>query len=74
MTERRCSAPALEGGAMQSESSQITRIQLYRPFCSKCGTLTVLARIEPADEPDHDLRTFECEACGSADLVKIRFR
>jgi hypothetical protein len=33
-----------------------------------------LARIEPAAEPGHDLRTFECEACGSIDAVKVAFR
>jgi hypothetical protein len=33
-----------------------------------------LARIEPADEPDHDLRTFECTACGQVDVAKIKFR
>jgi ribosomal protein S27AE len=58
----------------QSESSTVNRIQLYRPQCSKCGTLTALTHIEPAPEPDHDLRTFECPACGNADVVLIRFK
>jgi ribosomal protein S27AE len=49
-------------------------VQLYRPLCSKCGTLTALARIEPSNEPDHDLRTFECPACGNADVVTIKFK
>jgi DNA-directed RNA polymerase subunit RPC12/RpoP len=48
--------------------------QLYRPLCSRCGTLSALARVEPAKEPDHDLRTFECPACGHADMVKMKFR
>jgi DNA-directed RNA polymerase subunit RPC12/RpoP len=57
-----------------AEPSVINQIQLYRPLCSKCGMHTQLARIEPAPEPDHDLRTFECTACGSADVVKIKFK
>lgn len=48
--------------------------QLYRPLCSRCGTLSMLARVEPAPEADHDLRIFECPACGHIDTVKIRFR
>jgi hypothetical protein len=34
------------------EPSIINQIQLYRPLCSKCGTLTQLARLEPCDDPD----------------------
>ena len=30
--------------------------------CPDCGGEMWLARIEP-DEPDHDKRTFECQAC-----------
>jgi hypothetical protein len=57
-----------------SEPSIINQIQLYRPLCSKCGTLTQLARIEPSDEPGHDLRTFECIACANADMMMVKFR
>ena len=56
------------------EPSIINQIQLYRPLCSKCGTLTQLARIEPAPAQDHDLRTFECVSCGNADTVIMKFR
>ena len=57
-----------------AEPSIINQIQLYFPRCSKCGTLTQLARLEPCDEPDHHLRTFECVACGNADTVTMKFR
>ena len=57
-----------------AEPSILNQIQLYRPLCSKCGTLTHLARIEPCDDPNHDLRTFECVACGNADTVTVKFR
>ena len=57
-----------------AEPSIINQIQLYRPLCSRCGTLTQLARIEPAPERDHDLRTFECVSCGHSDMVTVKFR
>jgi len=57
-----------------AEPSIINQIQLYRPLCSKCGGFTQLARIEPADDPDRDLRTFECMACSNADVVTVKFR
>jgi hypothetical protein len=44
------------------------------PALLQCGTLTQLARFEPAGEPDHDLRTFECITCGNADAVIDRAR
>ena len=59
----------------RQEQAHINRIQLlYHPFCSKCGTLTQLACIEPSGDPDHDLRTFECQMCGNADTVTVKFR
>ena len=57
-----------------NEPSVINAIQLFRPPCPKCGGLTSLARIEPAAEPDHDMRTFACATCSHAEVVKIRFR
>ncbi len=56
------------------EPSQLNMMQLYRPSCPKCGGLTSLARIEPAPEPDHDLRIFECDACGHAEIVRMKFK
>jgi len=62
-------------GAMMrpDEPSQVNAIQLYRPVCSRCGSLTMLVRIEPADKPDHDMRTFECW-CGHAEIVELKYR
>ena len=57
-----------------AEPSIINQIQLYCPLCSKCGALTQLVRLEPCDDPDHDLCTFECVACGNADTAAIKFR
>jgi len=56
------------------EPSHINIIQAYRPPCAKCGGLTSLSRIEPDDEAGYDLRTFECDACGTSEVVKIKFR
>ena len=58
----------------ESESVRRNQMQSYRPACSKCGALTMLEYIEPADEPGHELRTFECTNCGSCEVVKMRFR
>jgi hypothetical protein len=59
---------------MLEKPAPTNEIQLYRPKCSKCGMLTVLARIEPSGEPGHDLRTFECDACGNTEVVLVKFR
>jgi ribosomal protein S27AE len=56
------------------EPNQLNPVEIYRPPCSKCGFLTALARIEPAQEPDHDLRTFECGQCGHPETIKIKFK
>jgi hypothetical protein len=58
----------------QSEPSFVNQMQVYRPPCSRCGQPTTLARIEPAGDPGHDLRTFECTICTNADTVKTAYR
>jgi hypothetical protein len=58
----------------QAERSHINPVQIYRPPCSKCGAPTTLARIEPALESGHDLRTFECTVCGNGDVVDVAYR
>jgi len=50
----------------ESESVRRNQMQSYRPACSKCGALTMLEYIEPADEPGHELRTFECTTAAVA--------
>jgi ribosomal protein S27AE len=56
------------------EPNQLNSVEINRPPCPKCGFLSVLARIEPAQEPDHDLRTFECGHCGHPETIKIKFK
>jgi len=58
----------------QSEPSIINQLQPYRPTCPRCRNPTVLVGLEPAPEPDHDLRTFECTACRNAEVLKVKFR
>jgi len=57
-----------------AERNSINPVQIYRPPCSKCGAPTTLARIEPARESGHDLRTFECTVCGNGDVVDVAYR
>jgi hypothetical protein len=59
---------------MLEKPEPVNQIQLRRPLCSKCGTLTSLARVEPSDITDHDLRTFECSACDNTETVLVKFR
>ncbi len=58
---------------MDFQPKQHQLAQLYRPLCSRCGALSTLIRSEPSAEPDHDLRTFECQSCSHVDLVKMKY-
>jgi len=42
--------------------------------CPTCNLPMLLVRIEPGDEPDHDMRTFECRTCKYTKTVSIKFR
>jgi hypothetical protein len=42
--------------------------------CLKCGLPMFLSHIEPADQPNHDLRIFECTICGYSVTVTVKFR
>jgi len=33
-----------------------------------------LSRIEPADEADHDRRTFECPTCRHSQTVTVKYK
>ena len=44
------------------------------PPCSKCGGPMWLARIEPTDKPDHDLRTLECPQCEHSETLVVKFK
>ena len=46
--------------------------QMYPPLCGHCGGRTVLARVDPAPDRDHDLRTFKCMACGRSEIVRLK--
>lgn len=57
-----------------TEPSLTNQIQLHRLACSKCGQPTQLARIEHTEEPDHDMRMFECTACQNTDTMRVKFK
>ena len=56
------------------EPSQLNLSKQIRPACASCGQPAWLVRIEPAPEPDHDLRTFECSTCEAIQTIKVKFR
>jgi hypothetical protein len=56
------------------EPKPINQVQMYRPQCPRCGGLASLAQIEPSDQLDHDLRTFECAACGHIAVMQVKFK
>jgi hypothetical protein len=43
------------------------------PCCPKCGSKMWLALIAP-DQPDHDLRVFQCPDCDHLESRVVRFR
>ena len=74
MTERRFSAPAYrEERKMQHSYIQQSYQEIEHPDCAKCGAPMWLMRIERY-EPDHDQRTFECQACGASTTEIVKYR
>ena len=47
---------------------------IVRPSCSRCGCVMRLILVAPADRPDHDRRTFQCQACLKLETVEVKFR
>ena len=58
---------------MQHSSVESSLHNFEHPKCSACGAPMWLARIEP-DRPDHDKRTFECQACGKITSEVVKYR
>jgi hypothetical protein len=46
---------------------------IVHPTCAKCGAPMWLTRIEP-DEPNSEMRTFECQACQNEAIEVVKFR
>jgi hypothetical protein len=55
----------------QSEPGFVNQVQMYRTPCFRCGAPTTLARIEPAPQSGHDLRSFECTVCTNTDAIEV---
>jgi hypothetical protein len=64
--------PQTRGGQPAPTPSPATK-EVRQP-CAVCGQPAWLTRIEPAQERDYDLRTFECGTCGATRTVQIKFR
>jgi DNA-directed RNA polymerase subunit RPC12/RpoP len=59
---------------VQQQPNPFNPIRSDRPPCPKCGAVTTLERIEPADERNYDQRTFQCAACGHRNVLKMRIK
>jgi len=58
---------------MQHSYIEQSRQEIEHPDCAKCGASMWLTRIEPY-EPNHDKRTFECQACGNSKTEIVKYR
>jgi hypothetical protein len=58
---------------MQHSYIDSSNHEFKHPICAKCGAPMWLARIEPY-EPDHDQRTFECQACSNIIIEIVKYR
>jgi hypothetical protein len=58
---------------MQHSYVESSLHEFKHPDCPKCGAPMWLARIEPY-EPDHDQRTFECQACSNITTEIVKYR
>jgi hypothetical protein len=56
------------GGNMTLYQPPTTQDRIIRPPCAKCGTITLLSRIEP-EGPAKERWTFECSRCGHSESV-----
>jgi DNA-directed RNA polymerase subunit RPC12/RpoP len=51
----------------------LSKIEIARPKCSKCGTPMWLTLIEP-DHADHDRRTYECPRCDHSVIEVVKYK
>jgi hypothetical protein len=47
---------------------------IKHPSCHRCGARTWLSSVEPTDDPNWDLRTFECPRCQQVQQVEVKFQ
>jgi hypothetical protein len=59
-----------ERAMRQTKSSLQSSPPIHTPACPKCGLPMWIIRIEP-DDPDHDLRTYECPECKRAEVLLV---
>jgi hypothetical protein len=45
-----------------------------RPPCTHCGATMWLSSIEPTDDPDWELRTFECPRCQEVEKFEVKIQ
>ena len=44
------------------------------PGCKSCGAQMWLVSIEPANTPNHDMRTFECPRCQEETVEIVKYK
>jgi hypothetical protein len=47
---------------------------LDRLTCPKCGLPMFLERVEPAEQPDHDKRHFQCTICDHVETLVVKYK
>jgi len=58
---------------MQHSYTEQLHQEIEHPKCANCGAPMWLTRIEPY-KPDHDNRTFDCQACGAILTEVVKYR
>jgi hypothetical protein len=58
---------------MRDFKHSLVAAKVVRPNC-QCGATMWLSAIEPTDDPDWDLRTFECPRCQKVQQHEVKFR
>ena len=60
---------------VQSQTPTQKTLSIPRPRCPECKSPEMwLARIEPADLPGYDRRTFECPRCQCSKVEIVKYR
>jgi hypothetical protein len=60
---------------MRDSNVQLVATKIIgNPTCPHCGTTMRLSSIEPTDDEDWDLRTFECPRCQGVQQFEVKFR
>jgi len=57
-----------------SKNSLVATKIIGHPSCPTCGATMWLSSIEPTEDEDWDLRTFECPRCMKVQQHEVKFK